>query len=191
MGNRSTSGQKRARVEFEDHVPPEIRKRPLNALNLPKEIQRTLVKRKVHNLGDLLFEWGLTPDRLSLNKKGKNLVESKLKNTPNVLEGWLYDAPWRQWNPDFVWVGVAWVILLGVIGARLYHVLTPSPSMAAEGIFSALDYFQNPMQLINIRSGGLGIYGAIIGGFLGLLLYLAVTTSRPSPGLTWLLWAWP
>jgi phosphatidylglycerol:prolipoprotein diacylglycerol transferase len=43
--------------------------------------------------------------------------------------------------------------------------------MEAEGIFSALDYFRNPMQLINIRSGGLGIYGAIIGGFIGLLLY--------------------
>lgn len=161
----------RARFDFEDHVSPELRKRPLNVLNLPKEIQRTLVKRKAHNLGDLLFEWGLSPDRLSLNKKGKEVVESSLKNLPNVLEGWLYDAPWRQWNPDFVWGGIAWLILLGVIGARLYHVLTPSPSMAAEGINSALDYIQNPMQLINIRSGGLGIYGAIIGGALGLLLY--------------------
>ncbi|HCB49364.1 MAG TPA: prolipoprotein diacylglyceryl transferase [Chloroflexi bacterium] len=161
----------RAQFDFKEHVPPDLRKRPLKALKLPEEIQRSLVKRKVLNLGNLLFEWGLSPDRLGLNKQGKKVVESKLKNTPNVLEGWIYDAPWRQWNPDFVWGGVAWVILLGVIGARLYHVLTPSPSMTAEGIFSALDYFRNPMQLINIRSGGLGIYGAIIGGFLGLLLY--------------------
>lgn len=161
----------RARVEFEERVPPDLRKRLLTSLNLPEEIQRSLVKRKVLKLGDLLFEWGLSPDRLSLNKEGKKVVESKLKDTPNVVEGWIYDAPWRQWNPDFVWGGVAWLIIFGVVGARLYHVLTPSPSMEAEGIFSALDYLRNPMQLINIRSGGLGIYGAIIGGALGLFLY--------------------
>jgi phosphatidylglycerol:prolipoprotein diacylglycerol transferase len=43
--------------------------------------------------------------------------------------------------------------------------------MAEQGISSALDYFRNPMQLINIRSGGLGIYGAIAGGALGVFLY--------------------
>jgi phosphatidylglycerol:prolipoprotein diacylglycerol transferase len=43
--------------------------------------------------------------------------------------------------------------------------------MAAVGITSALDYFRNPMQLINLRSGGLGIFGGIAGGALGLFLY--------------------
>ncbi len=43
--------------------------------------------------------------------------------------------------------------------------------MAAVGIFSPLDYFRNPYQLINFRNGGLGIYGGIAGGALGLFLY--------------------
>ena len=161
----------RARDDFVEHVPAVIREQPLSNLKLPKEIQHSLQKRKVNNLGDLLFEWGLNPDRLSLNKKGRQKVRGQLERVPEIDELWLDDAPWRQWNPDYVWGGVAWVLVLAVIGARLYHVLTPSPSMAAVGINSAMDYFRNPMQLINLRSGGLGIYGAIIGGFLGLLLY--------------------
>ena len=57
------------------------------------------------------------------------------------------------------------------IGARLYHVLTPSPSMAAVGIYSPLDYFRNPLQLLNFRAGGLGIYGAMAGGLLAVIIY--------------------
>ncbi|MEZ4515473.1 MAG: prolipoprotein diacylglyceryl transferase [Chloroflexota bacterium] len=80
-------------------------------------------------------------------------------------------SPWRQWNPDHVWNALILILILGVIGARLYHVLTPSPSMQAVGIYTALDYFRNPNQLLNIRNGGLGIFGAILGGLLGLLIY--------------------
>ncbi len=43
--------------------------------------------------------------------------------------------------------------------------------MAAFGIESPMDYFRNPAQLINIRNGGLGIYGGILGGLLGLFIY--------------------
>jgi phosphatidylglycerol:prolipoprotein diacylglycerol transferase len=43
--------------------------------------------------------------------------------------------------------------------------------MAEVGITSPADYFRNPMQLINLRNGGLGIYGGIAGGALGLFLY--------------------
>lgn len=74
-------------------------------------------------------------------------------------------------NPEHVWNGLVWCLIPAVIGARLYHVLTPSPSMAAVGIASPLDYWQNPYQLFNLRNGGLGIYGGIVGGALGLWLY--------------------
>ena len=43
--------------------------------------------------------------------------------------------------------------------------------MAQIGISSVTDYFRNPMQLINLRNGGLGIYGAIAGGALGIIVY--------------------
>jgi phosphatidylglycerol:prolipoprotein diacylglycerol transferase len=162
----------RAELTMQENVAAKIRRRPLSDLELPEEIGRELEKRSVTTMGKLLLEWGLNPDRLGLNKAGQEEVQKQLEEAPYVEETWLTDAPWRTWNPDFAWAGVAWALVFAVIGARLYHVLTPSPSMAAVGIESALDYFRNPMQLINIRSGGLGIYGGIIGGALGMYLYV-------------------
>jgi phosphatidylglycerol:prolipoprotein diacylglycerol transferase len=161
----------RARLTMEENVAASIRRRPLSGLDLPEEISQALEKRSLTTLGELLLEWGLSPDRLALSKSGKEAVRQALENEPDVDPTWLVDAPWRLWNPDIAWSGVAWALVFAVIGARLYHVLTPSPSMAEQGISSALDYFRNPMQLINIRSGGLGIYGAIAGGALGVFLY--------------------
>jgi len=161
----------RAVSVFDQHVPFDLQQKPVSDLKLRKVILEVLEKGKIENIGELLFQWGLNPDRTGLNRAGQTDVRKHLEKLAGVEKSWLSDAPWRQWNPDFVWGGVAWVIIFGVIGARLYHILTPSPSMAAVGINSALDYFQNPMQLINIRSGGLGIYGAILGGLLGLVLY--------------------
>jgi phosphatidylglycerol:prolipoprotein diacylglycerol transferase len=43
--------------------------------------------------------------------------------------------------------------------------------MAAMGIESAADYFRNPAQLFNLRNGGLGIYGGLLGGAVGIWLY--------------------
>jgi phosphatidylglycerol:prolipoprotein diacylglycerol transferase len=163
-------------------VPADVRDRPLSELALPDELANTFEKSSITTLGQLLLEWGLGPDRLALNKSGRQQVQQLLEETPGVEHSWIEDAPWRQWNPDFAWSGVAWALVLGVIGARLYHVLTPSPSMAEVGINSALDYFRHPMQLINIRSGGLGIYGAIVGGGLGLLIY---TRRQRVPALAW------
>lgn len=83
-----------------------------------------------------------------------------------------FEAKERGLEEDHIWGGLTWAIILAVIGARLYHVLTPPPSMCeTSNICSALDYFKNPKMLINIRSGGLGIYGAIVGALLGLYLY--------------------
>ena len=50
-------------------------------------------------------------------------------------------------------------VILGVIGARLYYVLTSLDS----GSYNTLKDW------INIRNGGLGIYGGIIGGVIGLI----------------------
>ena len=49
---------------------------------------------------------------------------------------------------------------LGVIGARLYYVLTTLDSGA----------YQCFGDVINIRNGGLGIYGGIIGGVIGIMI---------------------
>ena len=151
-------------------------------MKLSPEIEETLNKRGIKDLGGLLLAWGFDPRSLTLNKDGVAVVRLALDAAPGVDESWINDAPWRIWNPDHVWNGIIWCLILGVIGARIYHILTPSPSMAAVGIYSPLDYFRQPYQLINLRSGGLGIYGGIAGGALGLFLY---SRYKKIPMLAW------
>lgn len=178
----SKLAEEKALAIFDDVVPEKVQQRPLTNLSLPNEITETLQKQKIDTLGDLLLRWGYSPRNLGLNADGIVKLRGQLSAQSGVNKAWLEDAPWRIWNPDHVWGGIAWVVILGIIGARLYHILTPSPSMAAVGIESPLDYLQNPYQLINLRNGGLGIYGAIAGGLLGLFIY---TRTAKIPFVAW------
>jgi phosphatidylglycerol:prolipoprotein diacylglycerol transferase len=90
-----------------------------------------------------------------------------------------YLARLRGQDPEFVWDALVWCVLLGVVGARLYHVLTPTPSMGVGRWY----YFEHPAQIFAIWEGGLGIYGAVAGGALGL--YIA-TRSTKEPLLKWM-----
>jgi len=163
---------RRAQALFEETVPQELRQQPLSSLpDFPPETLAALAKKEVTTLGDLLYVWGMDPRNLGLKKEQTAALGSYLATVPGVEKKWLEDAPWRVWNPDHVWNGIIWALIFAVIGARLYHVLTPSPSMEAYGIYSPLDYFRHPTQLLNLRAGGLGIYGGIAGGALGLYIY--------------------
>lgn len=64
----------------------------------------------------------------------------------------------RGIKPDIVLDMMLLVIPLAIIGARLYYVLF------------ALDEFHSFYDVINIRSGGLAIYGGVIGGALGVFI---------------------
>jgi phosphatidylglycerol:prolipoprotein diacylglycerol transferase len=77
------------------------------------------------------------------------------------------EASRRKMDTDFVWDMVPWLLIAGIIGARLWHVLTPSASMG----ITASYYFQHPLEILATRKGGLGIPGAVIGGTIGLFLY--------------------
>jgi phosphatidylglycerol:prolipoprotein diacylglycerol transferase len=80
------------------------------------------------------------------------------------------EAKRRRMNPEYVWDVLFWVVLAGIIGARIWHILTPPPSMVAQGITTGW-YLMHPLDMINIRNGGLGIPGAVIGGALALWVY--------------------
>ena len=61
------------------------------------------------------------------------------------------------------------VLPLGLIGARAYHVLTDYEL-----------YKNDPIPgIFEIWNGGLGIYGAVIGGFLGLLIFARIRGVDP------------
>jgi len=90
-----------------------------------------------------------------------------------VLAGaWLAgrEAKRRGLDPELVWDGLIWILIGGVIGARLWHVFTPPPSMIAAG-YTTWFYLTHPLDLVNTRLGGLGVPGAILGGVLTLFLY--------------------
>lgn len=178
----SELARERATAVFHQHVPATIRQIPLTELDLPDEIQAILARQKLQTLGDVLFRQGLDPRTLGLNAAGQEKLLAALP--PHLPEDapWLSGAPWRIWDPDNVWNGLIVVLVLAVIGARLYHILTPSPSMAAVGINSPLDYLRNPAKMLDFRSGGLGIYGGIAGGALGLWWY---THRQRIPMLVW------
>ncbi len=92
-------------------------------------------------------------------------------------------------NPDAVWDMLIWLLLGGVIGARLWHVFTPSASNIAAGITTEY-YLTNPLEILKTWKGGLGIPGAVIGGMLALWIYSRVKktsflawTDMIAPGL--------
>ncbi len=80
------------------------------------------------------------------------------------------EARRRKFNPDLVWDGLIWVLIGGVLGARIWHILTPPPSMVERGITVGY-YLTHPLDAIAIWQGGLGIPGAVLGGVLALYWY--------------------
>lgn len=76
----------------------------------------------------------------------------------------------RKVDPDVAWDAILWGTVFGVIGARLYHILTPSKALLAQGI-DTMYYLTHPLDAIAIWRGGLGLPGAIAGGVLGVYLF--------------------
>lgn len=85
-----------------------------------------------------------------------------------LLASW--EAKRRNFNQNYVWDALFWVVIAGIIGARIWHIFTPPPSMVEQGITTKY-YLTHPLDAINIRSGGLGIPGAVIGGAIALWIY--------------------
>ena len=66
-------------------------------------------------------------------------------------------APLRGIDPDTIYSIAIWAIIGGVIGARLVHVVDDWNEF----------YRHNPGQILAIWRGGVGIWGGILGGFVG------------------------
>jgi len=83
-----------------------------------------------------------------------------------IVALWLTARRWRErgGTDDDVWDVAGWAIVLGIIGGRLYHVLSDP-----ELYFKAVppDTHAHPLNALKIWDGGLGIWGAIALGGLG------------------------
>lgn len=73
----------------------------------------------------------------------------------------------RGLDSELVWDALIYLLIAGIIGARIWHILTPPPSMVEQGITTKY-YLTHPLDALWIRKGGLGIPGAVIGGVLAL-----------------------
>lgn len=75
-------------------------------------------------------------------------------------------------NEKVLWKSAFWMILFGIIGARIYHVI---------------DYWDvyaiNPSKILALQEGGMGIFGGIIAGLLALIIY---TSKLKEPVWKWL-----
>jgi phosphatidylglycerol:prolipoprotein diacylglycerol transferase len=92
-------------------------------------------------------------------------------------------------DPEIAWDMLIWLLIGGIIGARLWHILFPPASMINIGLTTGY-YLTHPLDAINTTNGGLGIPGAVIGGALALLWYtrrhrisFAVWVDLIAPGL--------
>ena len=70
-------------------------------------------------------------------------------------------------NPDALLSVAFWAVISGIIGARVIHIIDWWDS-----------YYQyNPVSVLYFWQGGIAIFGAILGGFVGGSLYIMVRNS--------------
>jgi len=86
-----------------------------------------------------------------------------------ILAAWIASRYVTRHGEDGekIWDMLVWVLIPGLIGARLYYVFVQSPR-GPEGLER---FLENPITILQIWTGGIHIYGAFILGGLSLLLF--------------------
>lgn len=71
-------------------------------------------------------------------------------------------------NPDEIWDFAIYAVIFSVLGARIYYV-----------VFQWSEFKGDLKGILNIRQGGLAIYGAVIGAFLTLFIFCKLKKRNP------------
>jgi phosphatidylglycerol:prolipoprotein diacylglycerol transferase len=75
----------------------------------------------------------------------------------------------RGGDREVIYDGALVVLALAIVGARLYHVF----SEYNDGTPGWSYYRVHPLEILNLRSGGLGIFGGVLGGIAGAFVLSA------------------
>lgn len=89
-------------------------------------------------------------------------------------------------DSEHIYGALTWAIIPGIIFARLWFVLFPPETLVAIGqdrSFYLENFFDLNNGAIAIWSGGLSIFGALLGGLLGALIYLRKNNLPVAPWL--------
>jgi phosphatidylglycerol---prolipoprotein diacylglyceryl transferase len=78
------------------------------------------------------------------------------------------EAKRKGLDTEAIWDMLPWLLVAGIIGARLWHIFTPPASSLIDG---KNPYFIYPLNMLKVWEGGLGIPGAVMGGALALFIY--------------------
>jgi len=101
-----------------------------------------------------------------------------------VVAVWLGDMRWRKVGGSAGEISdiAVWAVPFGIVGGRIYHVITDPQLYFSEGA--------DPIAALKIWEGGLGIWGAISFGALGVWIaarrrgiYLAPLADALAPGI--------
>ncbi len=86
-----------------------------------------------------------------------------------IFSAWLttVEVKRRKEDPEWIWDMLLWLVVGGILGARIWYVLND--------ILGGNSYFLDfPLKMLAIREGGLHYYGAMVGGAAALLIYARV-----------------
>ncbi len=96
--------------------------------------------------------------------------------TSLILCLFLVEKDLSKRNRDFLWKSAFWMIIGGIIGARLYHVLDFSEH-----------YFSEPLAIFKVWQGGLGIFGALLGAIIAFFV-VGSLEKRKNANFSFLAW---
>jgi phosphatidylglycerol:prolipoprotein diacylglycerol transferase len=66
-------------------------------------------------------------------------------------------------SQDIIYIASLWAVIFGLLGARLTHVL------------DNMDFYRdNPGEILALWKGGLGWYGGLVGGIMGVVVYALI-----------------
>ena len=116
------------------------------------------------------------------------LLEINIPFSPNLIDAGSFVLSWHgllsfagvstavwlvaRWarqerlDPDMVYNTAIWAILGGIVGARVSHVADNWGSVYS---------FSDPIGLIAVWSGGIGLWGALIGGWIAGMIYARIS----------------
>ena len=71
-------------------------------------------------------------------------------------------------DDDMIWDFAIYAIIFAIVGARIYYV-----------IFEWDQYKNDLLSILNLRQGGLAIYGGVIAAFITLFIYCKIKKIKP------------